>query len=127
MPQKVYAKLGHPKMHPHTKFGIPTSKNIEVMQILETRSEFKVTVTGKWNGKSAILRCIHTPNLGFLPQMIKEICSIYYYSKNQVKGQVYSDPNMVRNTPPSQDSYTYQIWNSYHKEYIEICYGHNNS
>ena len=28
-------KLGHPKMHPHTKFGIPTSKNIEVMPILE--------------------------------------------------------------------------------------------
>ena len=50
MIQKVYAKLGHPKMHPHTKFGIPTSKNIEAMQILETRSEFKVTVTGKWNG-----------------------------------------------------------------------------
>ena len=50
MTQKVYAKLGHPKMHPHTKFGIPTSKYIEVMQILETRSEFKVTVTGKWNG-----------------------------------------------------------------------------
>ena len=50
MTQKVYAELGHPKMHPHTKFGIPTSKNIEVMQILETRSEFKVTVTGKWNG-----------------------------------------------------------------------------
>ena len=49
MTQKVYAKLGHPTLHPHTKFGIPTSKNIEVMQILEIRSEFKVTVTGKWN------------------------------------------------------------------------------
>ena len=49
--------------------------------------------------------------------MIKEICSIYYYSKNQVNGQVYSDPNMVGSTPPSIDSYTYQIWNSYLKEY----------
>ena len=26
--QKWYATLGHPKMHPHSKFGIPTSKNI---------------------------------------------------------------------------------------------------
>ena len=86
--RKVYTRLGHPKMHPHTKFGIPTSKNKEVMPILETRSEFKVTVTGNRTGQSAILRCIHTSNLGFLPQMIKEICSIYYYSKNQVKGQV---------------------------------------
>ena len=29
--RKWYATLGHPKMHPHTKFGIPTSKNIEDM------------------------------------------------------------------------------------------------
>ena len=28
MTQKWYATLRHPKMHPHTKFGIPTSKNI---------------------------------------------------------------------------------------------------
>ena len=50
--QKWYAKLGHPKKHPHTNFGIPTSKNIEVMLILETRSEVKVTVTGQWNRNS---------------------------------------------------------------------------
>ena len=28
MTQLWYATLRHPKMHPHTKFGIPTSKNI---------------------------------------------------------------------------------------------------
>ena len=28
--RKLYATLSHPKMHPHTKFGIPTSKNIRV-------------------------------------------------------------------------------------------------
>ena len=28
--RKWYATLGHPKMHPHTKFGIPTLKNIEI-------------------------------------------------------------------------------------------------
>ena len=26
--RKWYAALRHPKMYPHTKFGIPTSKNI---------------------------------------------------------------------------------------------------
>ena len=39
---KWYKKLHHPKMHTHTKFGIPSSKNIgyapDSMQILETRS-----------------------------------------------------------------------------------------
>ena len=34
--RKWYATLCHPKIHPHTKFGIPTSKNIEDMH--RTRS-----------------------------------------------------------------------------------------
>ena len=34
--RKWYPTLRHPKMHPHTKFGIPTSKNIGDM--LRTRS-----------------------------------------------------------------------------------------
>ena len=34
--QKWYATLRHPKMHPHIKFGIPTSKNIGDMH--RTRS-----------------------------------------------------------------------------------------
>ena len=49
--QKWFVTLRHLKMHLHTKFGIPISKNIgdmhHSMQFLETRSEvkFKVTVT----------------------------------------------------------------------------------
>ena len=34
--RKWYATLRHPKMHPHNKFGIPTSKNIGDMH--RTRS-----------------------------------------------------------------------------------------
>ena len=34
--RKWYATLRHPKKHPHTKFGIPTSKNMGVMH--RTRS-----------------------------------------------------------------------------------------
>ena len=49
--QLCYATLGHPKMHPHTKFEIPTSNNMRYAPntiILKTRSEVKVTVTQKW-------------------------------------------------------------------------------
>ena len=39
--------------------------------------------------------------------------------KNQVigQGQGHSDPKLVRDTWPSQDASTHQIWNSYLKEY----------
>ena len=49
-----YATLRLPKMHPHTKFEIPTSNNMRYAPdpiILKTRSEVKVkvTVTRKWH------------------------------------------------------------------------------
>ena len=49
--RKWYMTLCYPKMHPHTKFGIPNSKNMSYAPdtiILKTRSEVKVTVTQKW-------------------------------------------------------------------------------
>ena len=51
--QLWYATLRHPKMHPHTKFEIPSSNNMRYAPdtiILKTRSEVKVTVTvtRKW-------------------------------------------------------------------------------
>ena len=41
------------------------------------------------------------------------------YSNNlvRVQGQGHSDPNMVCDTPPSQDAFTHQIWKSYLIEY----------
>ena len=61
MTRKWYATRHHPKMHPHIKFGIPTSKNIGDLHrtqswtdghcdYYKTRSEIKVkvTVTRKW-------------------------------------------------------------------------------
>ena len=59
--QKWHVTPGHPKMHLHTKFGIPISKNIGDMHqtqcsFQETRSEvkFKVTVTQLWYGTHQI-------------------------------------------------------------------------
>ena len=60
--RKWYATLPHPKMHPHIKFGIPTSKNIgdmhrtrsgadgrtDIVITIITKSEVKVTVIRKW-------------------------------------------------------------------------------
>ena len=62
--RKWYATLRHSKMHPHIKFGIPTSKNIgdmhqtrsgtdgrtDIVITIKTKSEVKVkvTVTRKW-------------------------------------------------------------------------------
>ena len=37
MTRKWYATLRHPKMYPHTKFGIPTSKNIGDMDRTQKR------------------------------------------------------------------------------------------
>ena len=70
--RKWYVKLRHPKMYAHTKFGIPKRYAPDSMQFLETRSgvKFKVTVTNYETGHFVIQRCIHTPNLRFLPQII---------------------------------------------------------
>ena len=46
--QLWYATLCHPKMHPHTKFEIPTKRYAPDTIILKTRSEVKVTVTREW-------------------------------------------------------------------------------
>ena len=46
--QKWYMTPRYPKMHPHTKLGIPNSKNMRYAPdtiFLKTRSEVKVTVT----------------------------------------------------------------------------------
>ena len=51
---KWYATLRHPKMHPHTKFGIPTSKNIGDMH--RTRSGTDGRTDGRTD--SAITICL---------------------------------------------------------------------
>ena len=51
--RKCYATLCHPKMYPHTKFGIPTSKNIGDMDRTQKRD-------GRTDGRtdSAITICL---------------------------------------------------------------------
>ena len=85
MTKKWYVTRRHPKMHPHIKFGIPTSKNIgHEAGWTDRRTD------GHMN---------------------------YYKNSVRGQGQCHSDMRMVRDTPPSQDAPTHQIWNSYLKEY----------
>ena len=96
----------------------------DLMPILETRSEVKVTVTGKWNvtirhfkmhshTKLPSKMHLHTKfgipildNVRDMPQtrILKTILKV-------------NVTNMVRDTPPSQDAFPHQIWNFYIKEY----------
>ena len=46
MTPKWYATLRYPKMHPHTKIGIPASKNIDDMH--QTRSPHSIPITLYW-------------------------------------------------------------------------------
>ena len=76
--QLWYVTLCQSKMHPHTKFEIPTSNNMRyamemIIQKLGQRLRSQLPKNGTWH--SAIPRCIHTPNLEFLTQRILEICS----------------------------------------------------
>ena len=121
MTRKQCTTLHHPKSHPDTKFGkIPILNNTNApdMNILKTRSEVKVkvTVTRKWYA-TLFHSKMHTPNFGFLSQIIREVCSGHNYSKNKIRGQGHSYQKMVCDTLPSHDAFAYQILNFYLKEY----------
>ena len=91
MTQKWNATLRHPKMHPHTKFGMPTSKNIGDMHqtrsgtdghfiTIKTKSEVKVkvTVTQKWYATLCHLK-MH-PHTKFGIPTLKNIGDMHRYA-----------------------------------------------
>ena len=64
--KKCNAALRHPKIHPHTKFGFPTSNNTGDIQIYLGHDYSRNAVRGQGHGDryySASPRCIHIPNL----------------------------------------------------------------
>ena len=87
--QKRYLTLSHQKMHLHTKFEIPISKNIGDMH--QTKCSFKKQGQRPSSRSQlpnydtrhfVITRSILTTHLRFLPQIMLEICSGKDYSKN---------------------------------------------
>ena len=98
----------------------------DLTQILETRSEVKVTVTRKWNGTirnskmhlhTKLPSKIHLHTKFGIPtsKNIRDVLhnSIVLKTSSEVKG--HSDSNMARDLLLSQDAFTHQIWNSYLK------------
>ena len=66
--QKWYATLRHPKMHPHTKFGIPTSKNIGDMDQTRKRDGPTDTQTDTrmdWRTDGWTVRLLHASQSSF--------------------------------------------------------------
>ena len=71
--QNWYKTYHHPKLHPYTRFGIPTSNNTEICIRLGVYSRNEIKGQGHSDpkmkqGHSCIPRCTHTRCLGFLPQ-----------------------------------------------------------
>ena len=66
---KWYVTLRHPKMYPHTKFGIPTSKNIGDMDrtrkrdgLTDRRTDSVITICLPkflWGHKNRIAQCLY--------------------------------------------------------------------
>ena len=54
--RKWYATLCHPKMHPQTKFGIPTSKNIGDMNQTRSGTDSVITICLLWGHKNPELK-----------------------------------------------------------------------
>ena len=118
---KWYKTLHHPKIHSHTKFGIPISNNKRDMLlthfIIKTRSEVKVTVTCKWyktlnHPKMHSYTKFGIPFSNNIRDMLMTQLLLKLGQRSRSSGQ-----KIICEIPPSQDAYTHQIWNSYLKEY----------
>ena len=68
-------------MYPHITFGIPSGYAQNTI-ILKIRPEVKVKVTQNGTGQYPTAGYLHTLKLGFPPQIMEGICSVYNYSKN---------------------------------------------
>ena len=118
---KWYKTLNHPKMHSHTKFGIPISNNKRDM--LLTQLLLKL-VRGQGHNGSKII-CETPPCQDAYTQQIWNSYLKEYkrYARNtkilttSSKVKVTVTRNGMNDTPPSQDVFRHQIWNSYLKEY----------
>ena len=92
MTQKKYATLRHPKMYPHTKFGIPTSKNIGDMDRTRKRD-------GRTDGRTDGLTDGRTVRLLYASQSsfggIKKIVQTSYEISRQI--HLLSEQPTVKN------------------------------
>ena len=95
------------------------------MPILKTRSRSQWPKNGMWH--FVIPRCMHTTNLGFLPQMRWEICFGHDYSKQGQRSRSRSQwpKNGTRHWAIPRCTHTPNL--GFLSQVIEICSGHENS
>ena len=94
-----------------------SDKCLQRHNFLELRPEVKVTVTRRQYSTQRTPRCIHTPNLGSLPQILLEICTEHNFSRIEARGQADSYLKKVRDTQGPQGVSTHWNWDSYLKYY----------
>ena len=119
--------LCHPKMYSNTKFGNSYRKEYwgyapDSMPILETRSEVKVAVAlGRVRDTYASRKCVHIPNLGFLPTIIyRDMLQTPFFLRTRSEVQVQDHTRPESSTPtlryPKMHPHT-KFWDSCLKEY----------
>ena len=121
MTRKCYKTLNHPKMHSHTKFGIPFSNNIRDM--LQTQLLLKLGQRSRSQWPEII--CETPPSQDAYTHQIwntylkeyKRYALNTKILKTRSEVKVTVTLNGMCDTPASQDAFTHQIWNSYLKEY----------
>ena len=114
--QKWYVTLRHPKMHPHTKFGISTSNNVPVNK--QSNNQFTVSHTVKANRVTVIQKWFVTlrhpkmhPHTKFWIPTSNNVGEMLRTRLFKKRGQCHSDPKMVNDTAASQDASTH-LWDS---------------
>ena len=118
---KWYKTLNHPKMHSHTKFGIPIPNNKRNMLLTQLLLKLGQRSRSQW------LKIIcETPPCqdAYAHQIWNSYLKEYKrYARNtkilttRSEVKVTVTQNGMYDTPPSQDAFRHQIWNSYLKEY----------
>ena len=118
---KWYKTLNHPKLHSHTKFGIPFSNNIrdllltQLLLKLGQRSRSQWPENNIWD--STIPRCIYTPIGIPTSKNIRDMLQTQKFLKLGQRSRSQWPKMVCVTLLSSQDAFRHQIWNSYLKEY----------
>ena len=121
MTHKWHKTLNHPKMHSHTKFGIPSSNNIRDMLLTQlllklgqrSRSQWPKIICETPSSQDAYTHQIWNSYL----KEYKRYAPNTKILKTRSEVKVTVTRNGMCDTSSSQDAFRHQIWNSYLKEY----------
>ena len=119
--RKWYKTFNHPKMHSHTKFGIPFSNNIRDMLLTQLLLKLGQRSRSQWpenNSETPTSQDAYTHQIwnSYLKEY-KRYAPNTKILKTRSEVKVTVIRNGMCDTLSSQDAFRHQIWNSYLKEY----------